>query len=92
MPTVAPEAHRPAAIIPSAMSRSRVTMVRDRTRRAILAGISTVLWLGYMVVGLAVIDAVAPTVGGEGPEGAAAFVGLVWGVVTVGLIMWAASD
>jgi hypothetical protein len=67
-------------------------MVRDRGRRAIIAGIVTVLWLGYMVVGLAVIDSIAPTVGGEGPEGTAAFVGLIWGVVTVGLIMWAASD
>jgi hypothetical protein len=67
-------------------------MVRDRGKRAIIAGIVTVLWLGYMAVGLAAIDAVAPTVGGEGPEGTAAFIGLVWGVVTVGLIMWAASD
>ncbi len=57
-----------------------------------IAAIATVLWLGYMVVGLAVINTVAPTIGGEGPEGAAAFVGLVTGVVTVGLIMWAASD
>ncbi len=67
-------------------------MVRDRGRRAVIAGISTVLWLGYMAVGLAVIDAAMPTVGGEGPEGFAAFVGLVWGVVTIGLIMWAVSD
>jgi hypothetical protein len=35
---------------------------------------------------------VAPTVGGEGPEGTVAFVGLIFGVVVVGLIMWAASD
>ena len=67
-------------------------MVRDRGRRAIIATVSTVLWLGYMVVGLAVINALAPTVGGEGPEGTAAFVGLVWGVVTAGLIQWAVSD
>jgi hypothetical protein len=67
-------------------------MVRDRSRRAIIAGVVTALWLGYMVVGLAAIDAVAPTVGGEGPEGFAAFIGLVVGVVTCGLIMWAASD
>jgi membrane-associated HD superfamily phosphohydrolase len=67
-------------------------MVRDRSRRAVIAGISTVLWLGYMAVGLAVIDANLPTVGGAGPEGVAAFIGLVWGVVTVGLVMWAASD
>lgn len=67
-------------------------MVRDRSKRGIIAAVATVLWLGYMVVGLAVIDAMAPTVGGEGPEGTAAFIGLVFGVITVGLIMWAASD
>jgi membrane-associated HD superfamily phosphohydrolase len=67
-------------------------VVRDRNRRAIIAAVTTVLWLAYMVVGLTVIDTLAPTVGGEGPEGTAAFVGLVWGVVTVGVIMWAASD
>ena len=67
-------------------------MVRDRGRRALIAGIATVLWLGYMAVGLALINTLAPTSGGEGPEGAAAFVGLVSGVFTVGLIMWAASD
>jgi hypothetical protein len=67
-------------------------MVRDRNRRSIIAAIALVLWLGYMAVGLAVIDTLLPTVGGEGPEGTAAFVGLVFGVVTVGLIMWAASD
>ena len=67
-------------------------MVRDRSRRAIIAGVVTALWLGYMVVGLAAIDAAAPTVGGEGPEGFAAFIGLVVGVVACGLIMWAVSD
>jgi len=67
-------------------------MVRNRSRRAIIAAVTTVLWLGYMVVGLSVIDTLAPTVGGEGPEGTAAFFGLVWGVVVVGVIMWAASD
>ena len=67
-------------------------MVRDRNRRAVIAGVATVIWLGYMVIGLPVIDAVAPTVGGEGPEGAVAFFGLIFGVLTVGLIMWAASD
>ncbi len=51
-----------------------------------------VLWLGYMVVGLSVINAALPTVGGEGPEGTAAFIGLVLGVVAIGLVMWAASD
>ena len=67
-------------------------MVRDRSRRAVIAGVATVLWLAYMVIGLPVIDAVAPTVGGEGPEGTVAFFGLIFGVFTIGLIMWAASD
>jgi hypothetical protein len=67
-------------------------MVRNRGRRAVIAAIVTVLWLAYMGVGLAVINAAMPTVGGEGPEGTAAFIGLVWGVFTVGLIMWAVSD
>ncbi len=67
-------------------------MVRDRSRRVVLAAVSTVLWLGYMIIGLALIDSAAPAVGGEGPAGAAAFLGLIFGVVTVGLIMWAASD
>jgi hypothetical protein len=67
-------------------------MVRDRSRRAVIAGIATVVWLAYMVIGLPVIDAVAPTVGGEGPEGTVAFFGLIFGVFTIGLIMWAASD
>ncbi len=67
-------------------------MVRNRSTRSIIAAVALVLWLGYMAVGLALIDSIAPTVGGEGPEGTAAFIGLVFGVVTVGLIMWAASD
>ena len=67
-------------------------MVRDRGRRGIIAAIATVLWLGYMMIGLPVINATLPTVGGQGPEGTAAFIGLVTGVVTVGVIMWAASD
>jgi membrane-associated HD superfamily phosphohydrolase len=67
-------------------------MVRDRSRRSVIAAVSTILWLGYMVVGLTVINTIWPTVGGQGPEGTAAFIGLVWGVVTVGLVMWAVSD
>lgn len=67
-------------------------MVRDRNRRAIIAGVATVLWLGFMVVGLPIINTVSPTVAAHGPEGTVAFVGLVTGVFTVGLIMWAASD
>ena len=64
----------------------------DRGRRTILAVVAATLWLGYMAVGLRVIDALLPTHGGEGPEGAAAFMGLIGGVVVIGLIMWAASD
>jgi hypothetical protein len=67
-------------------------MVRDRGRRGIIAAVATVLWLGYMMIGLPVLNTAMPTIGGEGPEGTAAFVGLVTGVFTVGLIMWAASD
>jgi hypothetical protein len=67
-------------------------MVRDRSRRAIIAGVATVIWLAFMAIGLPIIDSVAPTVGGEGPEGTVAFFGLIFGVFTVGLIMWAASD
>jgi hypothetical protein len=67
-------------------------MVRNRNRRAVIAAIATALWLGYMVVGLIVINTLMPTVEGEGPEGAAAFIGLVGGVFTIGLIMWWASD
>ncbi len=67
-------------------------MTRDRGKRGLIAAIATVLWLGFMSVGLAVINIVAPTVRGSGPDGAAAFVGLVGGVITVGLIMWAASE
>ena len=67
-------------------------MVRDRSRRVVIAAIATVLWLAYMMVGLPVLNAIYPTVGGEGPEGTAAFIGLVTGVITVGIFMWAASD
>ena len=67
-------------------------MVRDRGRRGVIAAVATVLWLGYMMIGLPVLNSAMPTIGGEGPEGTAAFVGLVTGVFTVGLIMWAASD
>jgi hypothetical protein len=67
-------------------------VISNRRRRVVIASIGTVLFLGYMVIGLTVIDNVLPTVRGEGPEGLAAFVGLIWGVVTCGLIMWAAQD
>jgi hypothetical protein len=67
-------------------------VISNRNRRVIIASIGTVLFLGYMVIGLTLIDHFLPTVRGEGPEGLAAFVGLIWGVVTCGLIMWAAQD
>jgi hypothetical protein len=67
-------------------------VVKNRSRRVILASIATILWLGYMVVGLIVIDTLMPTVRGAGPEGLAAFVGLIGGVVAAGFIMWAVSD
>ncbi|MGH2463252.1 MAG: hypothetical protein ACRDFZ_06475 [Candidatus Limnocylindria bacterium] len=63
-----------------------------RSRKAILAAVLTALWLGYMVIGLGVINTVLPTVEGEGPFGAAAFVGLLSGFFVTGFIMWAASD
>lgn len=67
-------------------------MTKNRTNRVVIASIVTVLWLGYMVVGLALISQFAPTEGGQGPAGLAAFVGLVTGLVTCGFIMWAASE
>ncbi|HUF06580.1 MAG TPA: hypothetical protein VMP86_04230 [Candidatus Binatia bacterium] len=67
-------------------------MVRDRSRRSIIAAVATVAWLAYMMIGLPVMNAMMPTVGGEGPEGTMAFIGLITGVFTVGLIMWAVSD
>ena len=67
-------------------------MVKNRNRRVIIAAVATILWLGYMVVGLIVIDTLVPTVRGAGPEGLAAFIGLIGGVVAAGFIMWAVSD
>jgi hypothetical protein len=67
-------------------------VVKNRTRRVIIASVATILWLGYMVVGLIVIDTLMPTVRGAGPEGLAAFIGLIGGVVAAGFIMWAVSD
>jgi len=67
-------------------------VVKNRTRRVIIASVATILWLGYMVVGLIVIDTLMPTVRGAGPEGLAAFIGLIGGVVAAGVIMWAVSD
>jgi hypothetical protein len=67
-------------------------VIRNRKRRIVIASVFTVLWLGYMYPGLALIDYVAPTIRGEGPAGLAAFVGLIWGVVVCGMIMWAAQD
>jgi type II secretory pathway component PulF len=67
-------------------------MVRQRSRRVIIAAVATVLWLGYMLIVLPLINTIFPTVGGEGPEGTAAFIGLVTGVIAIGIFMWAASD
>jgi type II secretory pathway component PulF len=67
-------------------------MVRQRSRRVVIAAVATVLWLGYMLIVLPLLNAIFPTAGGEGPEGTAAFIGLVTGVITVGIFMWAASD
>jgi hypothetical protein len=67
-------------------------VVKNRNRRVIIASVATILWLGYMVVGLIVIDTLVPTVRGAGPEGLAAFIGLIGGVVASGCIMWAVSD
>ncbi len=63
-----------------------------RSRRVILAVVVTAVWLGYMVIGLAVINALFPTIEGEGPSGTAAFIGLISGFFVTGFIMWAASD
>jgi hypothetical protein len=67
-------------------------VISNRRRRVIIASVCTVLYLGYMVIGLAGIDHFLPTVRGEGPAGLAAFVGLIWGLVDTGVIMWAAQD
>jgi hypothetical protein len=63
-----------------------------RSWRVILAVVLTALWLGYMVIGLYVINTLFPTVEGEGPFGTAAFIGLLSGFFLTGFIMWAASD
>jgi len=67
-------------------------VIKNRTRRGVIAAIVTLLWLGFMVVGLQLIASVAPTVNGNGPDGLAAFIGLVSGLVATGFIMWAASE
>ena len=63
-----------------------------RRTKAIIAGVLSAGWLLYMVVGLQVINLIAPTRLGSGPEGTAAFIGLVAGVFVTGFVMWAASD
>ena len=64
----------------------------SRRAKAIFAAVASVGWLLYMIVGLQAINAIAPTTAGKGPEGAAAFIGLVSGVFVAGIVMWAASD
>jgi hypothetical protein len=63
-----------------------------RSRRVILAVVTSALWLGYMVIGLAVINTLFPTIEGQGPAGTAAFIGLLTGFFVTGIIMWAFSD
>jgi hypothetical protein len=63
-----------------------------RSTRVIIAVISTALWLGYMVIGLWLINELFPTVEGQGPAGTAAFIGLLSGFFLTGIVMWAASD
>ncbi|HEV7200203.1 MAG TPA: hypothetical protein VGO32_05305 [Candidatus Limnocylindria bacterium] len=63
-----------------------------RSRRVILAVVTSALWLGYMVIGLAVINTLFPTIEGQGPSGTAAFIGLLSGFFVTGIIMWAFSD
>jgi hypothetical protein len=58
----------------------------------ILAVVLSALWLGYMVIGLALINTLFPTVDGKGPFGAAAFLGLLGGFFVTGFIMWAISE
>ena len=63
----------------------------SRRTKAIVASVASIGWLLYMIVGLQAINLIAPTTAGSGPEGAAAFIGLVSGVFVTGLVMWAAS-
>ena len=63
-----------------------------RRTKAIIAAVLSVGWLLYMIVGLQLINVIVPTRLGNGPEGAAAFIGLVSGVFVCGFVMWAASD
>jgi hypothetical protein len=63
-----------------------------RRTKAIIAAVLSVGWLLYMIVGLQVINIIAPTRLGNGPDGTAAFVGLVSGIFVAGFVMWAASD
>ena len=63
-----------------------------RSRKVAIAVAVTGVWLVYMVVGLAVINALFPTVEGQGPAGTAAFIGLLSGFFVTGFIMWAVSD
>jgi len=70
------------------MRRVNVT----RRTKAIIATVLSVGWLLYMMIGLQVINLIAPVHLGSGPEGTAAFIGLVAGVFVAGFVMWAASD
>ncbi len=67
-------------------------MFVSRRTRSVLAALAFGGWVVYMVVGLPLINAIAPTVHGDGPEGLAAFLGLIGGVVMSGIVMWAVSE
>jgi hypothetical protein len=90
--TIVPNAllHRYRSLLTTFVTMRAVNFTR-RTK-AIIAAVLSVGWLFYMIVGLQVINAIAPVRLGSGPEGTAAFVGLVSGVFVAGIVMWAASD
>ena len=86
------EVERSVRVIPVAAFATMRRVNITRRTKGILAAVASVGWLLYMIVGLQVINLIAPTTAGKGPEGAAAFIGLVSGVFVTGLVMWAASD
>ena len=53
-------------------------MTKNRNRRIIIASISTVLWIGYMVVGLALINYIYPTERGLRPGAGSDQPGAPW--------------
>jgi hypothetical protein len=69
----------------------RAVKMSRGVRNALAVGLG-IVWLGYMIVGLQVVNAIAPTHGGQGPAGFAGFIGLMSGVFVAGFIMWAAAS